>query len=154
MQLDDIEAIRQLKYSYFRLLDTKRFTELGELLTENATSAYQSGRLSHNSRAAIVAFLDESLGDRGIVTMHTGHHPEIIVTSPTTAVGTWYLEDRVIVPAHDFRLEGTGIYRDEYVKMDGRWMIGHTGYDRIYEQRSSLATGALIDLSSMFEPET
>src|ERR1700732_230893 len=41
----EIESIRQLKYAYFRLLDLKRFTELGALLTEDATTAYQSGEL-------------------------------------------------------------------------------------------------------------
>ena len=76
----EIESIRQLKYAYFRLLDLKRFTELGELLTEDATTAYQSGELRQSGREAIVAFLEESLGDPGIVTMHNGHHPEIVLS--------------------------------------------------------------------------
>ena len=77
MDPSEIESICQLKYAYFRLLDLKRFTELGELLTEDATTAYQSGELRQSGREAIVAFLQESLGDPGIVTMHNGHHPEI-----------------------------------------------------------------------------
>jgi hypothetical protein len=74
-----------LKYRYFRLLDTKRFTELGQLLTEDATTSYQSGELSYQGRDAIVAFLEESLGSGDIVTMHNGHHPEIELTGATTA---------------------------------------------------------------------
>ena len=35
----EIESICQVKYAYFRLLDLKRFTELGALLTEDATTA-------------------------------------------------------------------------------------------------------------------
>ncbi len=151
MPHDDVEAIRQLKYAYFRLLDTKEFTELGQLLTEDATSSFQSGRLSHDGRAAIVTFLETSLGHSGIVTMHTGHHPEITLTNDTTATGTWYLEDRVFVPAHDFRLLGTGIYHDDYVKVGDAWKIKHTGYDRIFEARSSFASGAVLEFSSRWD---
>jgi len=68
-------SICQLKYRYFRFLDTKRFTELGQLLTDDATTSYQSGELSYQGRDAIVAFLEESLGSGDIVTMHNGHTP-------------------------------------------------------------------------------
>jgi hypothetical protein len=137
----EIESICQLKYAYFRLLDLKRFVELGDLLTEDATTAYQSGELRQSGREAIVAFLEESLGDPGIVTMHNGHHPESDVGDDGTAVGRWYLEDRVIVPAHDFELHGTALYEDRYAKVDGAWMIAHTGYDRIYEEHIKYSTG-------------
>jgi ketosteroid isomerase-like protein len=149
-RLEDIEAIRQLKYSYFRLLDTKRFDELGELLTEDATSAFQSGELSQDGRAAIVRFLKESLADPGIVTMHTGHHPEIDPTGDSEATGTWYLEDLVMVPAADFEIHGTALYRDEYVKVDGTWKIRHTGYERIFERQRRPSTGEEISFHSRF----
>ena len=143
MDLAEIEAIRQLKHAYFRLLDLKRFAELGALLTEGATTGYQSGTLQHTGRAAIVAFLEESLGDPGIVTMHNGHHPEIALTGPTSATGRWYLEDRVIVPAHDFELHGTALYDDRYVKEGPDWRIAHTGYERILEEHRQYSTGAV-----------
>ena len=143
MDPSEIEAIRQLKYAYFRLLDTKRFTDLGRLLTEDATTAYQSGELRQSGRDAIVAFLEESLGNADIVTMHNGHHPEITLTGPTTATGVWYLEDRVIVPAHDFELHGTALYEDTYTKVDGAWKIAHTGYERIYEEHRHYSSGAV-----------
>lgn len=149
---DDFEAIRQLKYAYFRLLDTKRFDELGELLTEDATSSYQSGELSQNGRAAIVEFLKRSLADPGIVTMHTGHHPELTLISENEAAGTWYLEDLVIIPAADLEMQGTAIYSDEYVRRDGTWKIGHTGYERIFERRRKPSTGEEISFKSRFSP--
>jgi hypothetical protein len=140
VDLVEIEAIRQLKYAYFRLLDLKRFAELGQLLTDDATTAYQSGELRQAGRQAIVAFLEESLGDPGIITMHNGHHPEIVVTDDT-ATGRWYLEDRVIVPAHDFALHGTALYEDRYAKVGGAWKISHTGYERIYEEHLEYSSG-------------
>ena len=146
MALDDVEAICRLKYAYFRLLDLKRYTELGALLTDDATTSYQSGELRQAGRDAIVAFLRTSLGDPGIVTTHNGHHPEIELTSERSATGTWYLEDRVIVPAHDFVLTGTALYHDEYVKDSGEWRIAHTGYDRIYEEHRRYSSGRVLSL--------
>ncbi len=148
MEPSEFESIRQLKYAYFRLLDLKAFTELGELLTDDATTAYQSGELRQSGRQAIVAFLQESLGDPGIVTMHNGHHPEITLTGDTTATGRWYLEDRVIVPAQDFELHGTALYSDRYSKVGDQWKISHTGYERIYEEHVRYSTGAVRSIRS------
>jgi hypothetical protein len=150
-RLEDIEAIRRLKYAYFRLLDTKGFDELGELLTEDATSSYQSGELSQKGRAQIVAFLKQSLESPQMITMHTGHHPEISFESETEATGTWYLEDLVIMPAADFELHGTAVYSDRYLKMDGRWRIHHTGYERIFERQFQPSTGKLTSFKSRFD---
>jgi len=151
VELDEIEAICRLKYAYFRLLDMKRFAELGALLTEDATTAYQSGEMRQSGRSAVVAFMEESLGDPGIVTMHNGHHPEIVLSSPTAATGRWYLEDRVIVPAHDFELHGTALYEDRYAKIGATWLIAHTGYERIFEEHRSHTTGASISLRTRFD---
>ncbi len=148
---DDVESIRQLKYTYFRLLDTKQFRALGELFVTDGTTAYEAGTLRQEGRGAIVDFLTSSLGDHGIVTFHSGHHPEIDVHDDGTATGIWYLEDRVIVPAFDLVLGGTALYEDVYVFDDGQWRIKHTGYQRIYEERRRLHSGELISFSSRFE---
>jgi SnoaL-like domain len=150
----EIESICQLKYAYFRLLDLKRFTELGELLTEDATTAYQSGELRQSGRDAIVAFLQESLGDPDIITMHNGHHPEIELGDDDTASGRWYLEDRVIVPAHDFEIHGTALYEDRYTKVDGSWKISHTGYERIYEEHIRYSSGSVRSIRACGQTTT
>jgi hypothetical protein len=147
----DVAAIVAVKHAYFRLLDTKAFEDLGELLTEDATSAFESGRLAFEGRRAIVDFLSQSLGDRGIVTMHTGHHPEITFTGEASARGTWYLEDRVIVDAQDFELHGTALYDDEYRKEHGRWRISRTGYRRIFEERRRRRSGDVLSFTTMFD---
>ena len=147
MDLQEIEAIRQLKYAYFRLLDLKQFTALGELLTDDVSTAYQSGELCQNGRSDVVDFLQQSLGDPAIVTMHNGHHPEITLTDDTHATGRWYLEDRVIFAAHDFDLHGTALYEDRYVKVAGTWKIARTGYQRIYEERRRYSSGAAISVT-------
>ena len=151
--LADIEAIKQLKYAYFRLLDSKQFEELGELLVEDVTTSYEGGKYSHRGREEVVTFLSDSLGDRGIVHEHLGHHPEIVLISSTTAVGSWYLHDRVIVPGVDFELGGTAIYRDEYQKVNGAWRIRHTGYVRVYEEQRKLSSGELTSFRDRFNPD-
>ena len=32
------------------------------------------------------------------------------------------------------RTEGTAIYRDRYTKVDGRWVVTHQSYERIFER--------------------
>ena len=72
------------------------------------------------------------------------------ITSETTAKGTWYLEDFVIsqLPSEGAPdgtvMHGTGIYRDEYVKIDGEWMISHTGYERIFEDFQPRGAGSRL----------
>ncbi len=148
---DDVESIRRLKYTYFRLLDTKQFRDLGNLFLADGTTAYEAGALRQEGRAAIVDFLTSSLGDPGIVTFHSGHHPEIVVHDDGTATGIWYLEDRVIIPAFDLVLGGTALYEDDYVIDHGEWRIKHTGYHRIYEERRRLKSGELISFTSRFD---
>jgi len=150
VHLDDIEAIKQLKYAYFRLLDLKQFDELGGLLTEDCTASYDDGKLSYDGREAIVKFLTDSLTDAGIVTQHHGHHPEIVATGPDTATGTWYLVDRVIVPAADLEIGGTAFYDDRYVRRDGRWLIAHTGYRRVFEEHRAHTTLVVRSFTSRF----
>jgi hypothetical protein len=148
--IEAIEAIKQVKYAYFRLLDTKRFDDLGELLTASCTADYEDGRHRLEGREAIVGFLTESLADRGIVSEHHGHHPEITLRQDGTATGVWYLQDRVIIPAADLEIGGTAFYRDEYVTEGGRWLISHTGYERVFEEHRVHSTMAVRSFRSRF----
>jgi hypothetical protein len=131
---DDLEAIRQLKYRYFRALDLKDWDTLGETLTEDATTAYDSGRYAFEGRAAILEFLRGALGSRRMISMHHGHHPEIELTGEGTARGTWYLEDKVYFLDANTVLRGAAFYSDEYVKVAGAWKIRATGYERTFEE--------------------
>jgi hypothetical protein len=122
-------AIRQLKYRYFRLLDTKDWSGLEQCFALEATASYPQRECA--DRDEIMRFLTESMTP-DLITMHHGHHPEITVDG-TTATGIWYLHDKVFAPAFDFALEGAALYRDTYECVDGEWLITHTGYQRIFE---------------------
>ena len=149
-KLEEIEEIKQLKYRYFRCLDTKKWAELGETVTDDVHAAYDSGKYSYDGRDALLAFLEESLGDPSIVSRHQGHHPEIELLGEDRARGVWYLEDYVIFGGMNAELSGAGFYEDEYVKVGGAWKIRKTGYQRTYEQ--FCGRDGVQQLRTMFQP--
>jgi hypothetical protein len=132
--LVEMEAIKRLKYRYVRLLDTKEFDEMAELFVEDATASYSDGAYSFDGRDKILEFLRSALGPRTMVTSHKVHQPEIELTSPSTATGTWGLEDVVIITDSALEIRGAAFYADEYLKVNGNWRIKHTGYRRLFEE--------------------
>jgi hypothetical protein len=147
-ELHEIEAIKRLKYRYCRCLDEKRWDELGECLTDDATTAYGDGKYSFQGRAAILGFLKDALGPASRISSHRVHQPEIDLTSPTTATGVWALEDVVIETAGNITIRGAAFYRDEYVKIGGAWRIKSTGYSRLYEEMESRADTPSLQLTA------
>jgi len=131
-RLEEIEAIKRLKYRYLRCLDSKLWDELAECFAEDAITAYAGGTYAFQGRDAIMKFLRESLATSP--SMHLGHHPEIELTSDTTATGTWQLCDHLIRKDATRFMTGMAFYHDEYVKIDGEWKIKSTGYDRMFEE--------------------
>ena len=115
-RLKDVQAIKELKSKYFRALDTKNWDELETTMTPN---------------------FKESMPDTEI-TLHQGHNPVIWFESDTVAYGKWYLQDNLIFaegnPYCGTQIQGSAIYTDKYVKVDGEWLIEDTGYLRVYEE--------------------
>jgi uncharacterized protein (TIGR02246 family) len=137
MDLHELEAIKRLKYKYLRCLDQKKWEELAECFTEDATSSYSGGRYAFSGRDAILDFLRKAMGAPSFLSSHRAHHPEIEFTGPTTAVGVWALEDTVIETRAGITIRGAAFYTDEYVKLDGAWRIRSTGYKRTFEEVES-----------------
>lgn len=139
-ELADIEAIKQVKYRYLRALDTKRWDDFADALTEDVLGDYGSsvGEEHHfTNRVDLVNYMRKSLGP-AVITEHRVTHPEITV-SGDEASGGWYLQDRVIVADFNFMLIGAAFYRDRYRRTEDGWKISATGYDRTYEATMSLA---------------
>ena len=131
----DLEAVKRLKHRYMRCVDQKRWEELAELLTSDATVAYSGGKYAYEGREAIMKFLMDSMSDPGFHSSHRVTQPEIDFTSPTTANGIWALEDTVVDTRFDIVIQGAAFYEDRYVKGDdGLWRIQHTSYKRTFEQ--------------------
>ncbi len=132
--LIEIEAIKQLKYRYVRLIDTKEWDELATLFVTDATATYSDGKYSFDGRDAIMAFLRDAMASTNMLTSHKVHQPEIELSSADSATATWALDDIVVHLDYNMTIRGAAFYRDAYVKVDGEWRIKHTGYERIYEE--------------------
>jgi hypothetical protein len=133
-QLEEIEAIKRLKYRYMRCIDQKLWQEMEGCFTPDATCSYSGGKYAFDGRDAIMKFLTESMARPTFLSSHRVHHPEIELTSATTATGTWALEDWVIDEQHEITIHGAAFYQDRYVKVGGQWKIQHTGYERTFEE--------------------
>ena len=111
-QIKDVQAIKELKSKYFQALDTKNWDELETTMAPDIETE---------------------------ITLHQGHNPQVWFESDTVAYGKWYLEDRLIFakgdPYEGLQVEGSAIYTDKYVKIDGEWLIQDIGYIRIYEEQ-------------------
>jgi ketosteroid isomerase-like protein len=133
--LADIEAIKQLKARYFRLLDTKDWAGFPGLFTIDAEvdvseDAGDAGRVSGRDR--IAAFVERAV--EGTRTVHHGHMPEIELTGVETARGVWAMFDCVEF-ANGSGQRGYGHYFERYVKEDGVWRIAALRLTRLRVER-------------------
>ena len=149
----DIEAIKQLKHSYFRCLDTANFEELSTVFHEDVQVHFVGGSYEWKLEgrdeylASIQnAFHRESIGH------HNGHHPEIQILDENEATGIWYLSDNMWVFNFNFFTTGTAIYWDRYVKRDGRWLIRETRYERILRDSTRAHRAAACTLDPLSGP--
>jgi len=133
--LEDIEAIKRLNYRYWRHLDLKEWDQLAECFAADATVSYGEGKYQFAGVEAIIGFLRESLGkETGSVTIHQGHHPEIDLTSDTTAKGTWALYNYMFNRKQNRGIRIGAYYQDDYVKIGGDWKFKHIGYTYIFHE--------------------
>lgn len=142
-----VEAITRLKHAYLRCLDTKRWDELAELLTDDVTCAYGGGAYTFTGRDAVMRFLVEAMGRTSMLTSHTVHHPEITLEGPDAARGTWALRDEVLDLEAGIRIRGAAFYDDRYRLLDGSWRIAHTGYRRLFEELEPRPPGVRLTAS-------
>jgi SnoaL-like domain len=128
----EIEAIKQLKARYCRLLDTKDWQGWRGLFSDDFLSdTSQAGGKVIRGADEFVAFTRKGL--RNQATVHQVHAPEIELMSPTTARGVWALED-VVRFGPGVNLRGYGHYTETYEKIDGRWVITSSTLTRLREE--------------------
>lgn len=137
--LMDIEAVKQLKHAYFRCIDTANFHELATIFHPDVSVHFVGGSYEWKleGRDEYLASLRKAF-TREAIGHHNGHHPEIQILSATEATGIWYLSDSMWILNHKFHTTGTAIYWDRYLKVDGRWTIKQTRYERLYEVNRAL----------------
>jgi bile-acid 7alpha-dehydratase len=149
--LEEVEAIKRLKYRYWRHLDLKEWDDLAACFAPDATVAYGDGQHSFRGVEAIMKFLREGLGvERGSVTIHQGHHPEIELASATTAKGTWALYNYMFNEKQNRGIRIGAYYYDDYVKIGREWKFQHIGYRTLFHEewkRDEIASLKLVGKS-------
>jgi hypothetical protein len=127
----EIEAIKQLKARYCRLLDTKDWQAWRALFKDDFLSdTSKAGGKVIRGADEFVAFTRKGL--RSQATVHQVHAPEIELTSPPTARGIWAIED-VVRFGPGVNLRGYGHYTETYEKVGGRWLIAGSTLTRLRE---------------------
>jgi len=127
--IDDVEAIKQLKARYFRTMDTKDWVGMRAVFTDGVViDTTDSGGGKVTGGDEFMVFLTKTLADAR--TVHHGHMPEIVITSPTTATGIWAMEDMIRWPDGS-TLHGSGHYHDTYEHSDGVWRIATSTLTRL-----------------------
>jgi len=131
-ELLDIEAIKQLKARYFRLMDLKQWDDWGLVFTADCVMEVPEADMVNTGRQEIVTNVSGALV--GARTCHHGHMPEIQIAGDGTARGVWAMFDYVEWDARDgtrVGLQGYGHYREQYVREDGQWRIARTRLERL-----------------------
>jgi hypothetical protein len=122
-----VNAIRQLRARYLRLLDTKRFDEMFKLYTTDATMRLETEApgMVFRGREGIRDMVLRSLDD--VISVHHAHMPEIEIESQDKASGIWVLEDILWFgpnsTAPGRRIHSFGHLFDTYTRIDGIWLI-------------------------------
>jgi len=129
--LEDTEAIKRLKYKYFRCIDKGLWDEIGDCFAEDAVADYIPG-LPLQGRAAIATFFKENIAPAYAMRVHQGHNPEIELTSETTATGHWELDNFMVTAKTNTGIWIGAFYEDQYVKEMGEWRIQRTKVDFIF----------------------
>lgn len=134
--LQDIEAIKQLKARYFRFLDTKQWDDFARVFSEEAEIdvtddvGEEGGHVQ--GRQNIADFIRQAVATAQ--TVHHGHMPEIKIEGPGRAHGVWAMFDYVEFPPEDDTrkgLQGYGHYHESYVKKDEHWEIARMRLARL-----------------------
>lgn len=142
----EVDAIKQLKATYFSNIDAKNWDGLSTLLDPNVVedTTCSAGPIFYG-RDSFIAFLKLTLG--GATTHHQGTDPHIKINSATTASGLWTLED-VLVFGGTLGVHGYGHYNDTYVKTNGKWVVKTSKLTRTRIDLINPADGAVIQANA------
>jgi hypothetical protein len=127
-----IEAVKKVKGQYFYFLDTKRWSELRALFTDDADfdsahrGAYQFDGPDHFIEYA-------SAGLAQAVSVHHGHTPIVDLVSDTEATAVWAMSDYVENPDPErpVKFIGYGHYHERYRCEGGTWKISAWALTRL-----------------------
>ena len=124
--LEDIEAIKRLKYDYFYFCDTKQPDKVRDCFVDGPAHI-DYGRIGvFTHRDALVAVFTELACQEHMVEMHHAQNPRIDLVDDANARGSWGLYYHLIDTSTRCVTQLGAYYEDEYRKIGGRWLISST----------------------------
>jgi hypothetical protein len=125
-RLEAAEAIRALKLRYLRACDDKDPDAMRACFMRDNAHIHYDRIGSFAGREALVQCFAELACRPTLREMHFAGQGDIRVLDDNTAHGSWDLAYLALDDASGSRTFLTGRYADEYVRVDGAWMIRST----------------------------
>ena len=128
------EGIRNTKSRYCRLIDMKKWDELGSVFAPDAVADFSTEGNPIpvlEGRDTIVKVFKDLV--HPAETVHQVHSAEIEMISATEAKVFSPMEDYVTFPegSENISFHGYGYYEETFVAIEGQWYIQHTRLDRL-----------------------
>lgn len=147
--LERVEAIKALKYRYWRASDSKDPDAFRDCFIRKGASI-RFGRMGDYDDAdgLVETFTRVALhkvdGRHMILDMHHGIHPEITLLSETEAIGRWTLRFRQVNLSDNTERLGALEYDDAYVVEDDRWKKSQCHVRELWSMVRPLPGGTVI----------
>lgn len=147
--LEHIEAIKTLKYRYWRACDAKDPNGFrASFIASGARIDYGPLGSFDDVEPMVQIFTRIALrqvdGRHVVFDMHHGMHPDITLTGDSTATGRWTLRFRQINLVAGTETVSTSEYFDEYVVEDGQWKMSSCVNRPIWSVTRPLDAAAVI----------
>jgi hypothetical protein len=124
--LEDVSAIKALKYRYLSACDRKDPESVRDCLDPDGAVVAYEGFPPFANRDDFVEIYRQMGCRPNIIDMHHGHNPQIVLTGPDSATGTWDLYFNTIDTDAGTVLQMACVYSDVYRRAGGRWWISET----------------------------
>lgn len=122
-QLEDTNAIRELKYRYLNACDEKQPKQVVECFASGAIDINFGHIGQFNNREDFIALYTEMACHDNIVDMHHAQNPIITLIDNNYAKAKICLRFQSINTEEKTKLHMGGHYLDEFQKQDNEWLI-------------------------------
>lgn len=124
--LEDIIAIENLKHTYLNACDSKNVELMKSTLRADQCEIDFGPVGKFNHRDKLVELFTEVACHDFMLESHHAHNPIINVMNERQAFGEWGLTYSLINTKDNSIVTLQGNYEDEYLKIDGQWVISKT----------------------------
>ncbi|MCC6382996.1 MAG: nuclear transport factor 2 family protein [Dehalococcoidia bacterium] len=132
---DDYVALHQLVDRYADAVNRRDADAWGACWAQDGTWDLGAGR-QVTGRDAIVGLWKQLMGGLPFVVQIV--HSGVVDSAGDTATARWYLTEYMHLPDGAKRM-GVGVYRDDCVRVDGRWQFARRRYNLLYSGPADLS---------------